>query len=108
MISTTLSGTVRPFPGVIPNSSRGAGRCAWERSHGWVAVDRTFSILLRLQATDWMSGGAGTDVGIIAPASPGRLPPVARRPKGNQGNTQCDKIVRSAELAWMPSNALRF
>jgi len=28
-----------------------------------------------------------------------RLPPVARRPKGNQGNTQRDKIVRSVELA---------
>src|SRR5258708_33171359 len=65
MISTTLSGTVGPFlPGRNPNSSRGAGRCAQERSPGWVAVDRTLAIVLRLQAADWMSGGAGTDVGI--------------------------------------------
>jgi len=36
--------------------------------------------VLRLQATDWMSGGAGIDIGIITPTSPGRLPAVARRP----------------------------
>jgi hypothetical protein len=50
-----------------------------------------------------MSGGAETDVGIIAPASPGRLPRVARRLRETQGNAERDKIVRSNALAWMPA-----
>src|SRR5258706_5240864 len=102
MISTTLSGTVGPFlPGRNPEkllrrrmlclstSARPAG----------VAVDRSLSIVLRLQAADWMSGGAGLTL-----ASPrwhrlaGCLPWPAD-PQGNQGNSVTRAFARPAGLA---------